>query len=30
LIIPYYSETNPEFAVSARHTIDQILAEREP
>ena len=27
LIIPYYAETNPGFAASARRTVEQVLAD---
>ena len=27
MIIPYYSETNPEFVILAKRTIDQVLAD---
>jgi aminoglycoside phosphotransferase (APT) family kinase protein len=27
MIIPYYAETNPEFVIMAKHTVEEILAE---
>jgi hypothetical protein len=30
LIIPYYAETNPGFAASARRTVEQVLADAGP